>query len=122
MTVAGSVDPDHVVLVARWELASSLTIFLQGNAVLGSPATFGDGVRCVGGQLGRIAVESAVGGAASYPGPSDPSISARSLALGDLIRPGTYRYYQAYYRDQDASFCNPSPATFNASNAVMVAW
>jgi hypothetical protein len=51
----------------------------------------------------------------------DP-LSARSAALGDLIQPGTFRYYQAWYRDPDPSFCTPSPATFNTSNAVLVAW
>ena len=32
------------------------------------------------------------------------------------------RAHKVYYRDKDAGFCNPPPATFNASNAVMVAW
>jgi hypothetical protein len=122
LTATGSVEPDNVVLLTRGELPTALSLFLQGRSVLGSPVSFGDGVRCIGGTLKRIGVASAVAGAASYPGPGDPSISARSAALGDLIRPGTYRYYQVYYRDPDPAFCNPSPATFNASNAVMVRW
>jgi hypothetical protein len=109
------------VLIARGEVDSALSIFLQGRSVLASPASFGDGMRCIGGTLARIGVKTAVAGAAFYPGAGDPSISARSAALGDLILPGTFRYYQVYYRDLDAGFCNPS-ATFNASNAVMVRW
>jgi hypothetical protein len=122
LTAHGSVDPDRVVLSASGELPSSLSIFFQGSSVLESPNTFGDGTRCIGGTLKRIGVKSAVAGAASYPGSGDPSISARSAALGDRIRPGSYRYYQVYYRDANPSFCNPPPATFNVSNAVMVAW
>jgi hypothetical protein len=51
-----------------------------------------------------------------------PPISVRSAALGDVIEAGTYRYYQVDYLDPDPAFCNPAPATFNASNAVMVGW
>jgi hypothetical protein len=120
LTVHGEVHPDRVVLSTTGEVPTSLSIFFQGRSVLESPATFGDGVRCIGGALKRIGVKTAVAGAASYPGTGDPTISARSAALGDLIRPGTYRYYQVSYRDPDPAFCNS--ATFNASNAVMVAW
>jgi hypothetical protein len=88
--------------------------------VLSSPVAFGDGVRCISGTLVRISVKNAVSGAAIYPGSGDPSISSRSAALGDFIRPGTYRYYQVYYRDAASGYC--TPATFNASNAVMIAW
>ena len=122
LSVRGSVAPDHVALGCIGELSSALTIFFQGKSVLESPVTFGDGVRCIGGSLKRLGVKVAVAGSASYPGPGDPAISARSAALGDLIRPGTFRYYQVYYHDTSASFCNPPRATFNASNAVMVAW
>ena len=54
-------------------------------------------------------------------GPNDPSVSARSAALGDPIPHGSFRYYQVAYRDADPGYCRPA-ATFNASNAVMVAW
>ena len=51
----------------------------------------------------------------------DATIAAFDGALGDAISPGSYRYYQVYYRDADPEFCKLR-ATFNASNAVMVAW
>jgi hypothetical protein len=121
LSVRGSVDPDRLVLSTTGELATAPTIFFQGSFVLGASATFGDGVRCIGGALKRLGVKTAAAGAASYPGLGDPSISARSAALGDPIQPGTYRYYQACYRDAHPAFCNPQP-TFNASNAVMVRW
>jgi hypothetical protein len=121
LTSHGSVVPDRVVLEAQGVIRGALSLFLQGRSALGSPVVFGDGVRCIGGPLIRLATESAdVHGSATYPGPAEPSIGARSAALGDLILPGTYRYYQVYYRDPDPSFCSPS--TFNVSSAVMVAW
>ena len=120
---SGTTAPDTLVLSATGELASSLSIFLQGNSTIAAGAVFGDGVRCVGGTLKRIAVESAIGGAVDYPGVGDPSISARSAALGDPISSGSSRYYQTYYRDPDASFCPvPTGGTFNVSNGVSVLW
>jgi hypothetical protein len=122
LTAQGSVEPDRIALSATGMLPSSLCIFFQGKSALGVPVAFGDGVRCIGGRLKRLGVRTAVGGASSFPTPGDASISARSAAVGDLIRPGTFRYYQVWYRDMEPGFCLPAPATFNASNAVMVRW
>ena len=47
---------------------------------------------------------------------ADPSITARSAALGDPIAPGDTRFYQVYYRDAAGAFCPPE--TFNATNGV----
>lgn len=120
LTVQGSVDPDRVDLGVTGTLPSSLCLFFQGRSVLGTPAAFGDGRRCIGSALKRLGVATAVSGSAHYPGVGGPPISARSASLGDLIRPGTFRYYQTYYRDPHPAFCTPT--TFNASNAVMVRW
>jgi hypothetical protein len=81
---------------------------------------FDDGVRCIGGALERLSVKTAVSGASRYPELGDFSISAKSAALGDLIRPGTYRYYQVCYRDS-SGVCSRTPS-MNTTNAVMVAW
>jgi hypothetical protein len=120
LSVHGSVNPDRVVLTTADELPRALSVFVQGRSVLSSPDPFGDGARCIGGALKRIGVKVAVAGSTSYPRSGDAPISVQSAALGDLIRPGTFRYYQVFYRDGNPSFCTPS--TFNASNAVMVAW
>jgi hypothetical protein len=120
LSVHGSVDPDRVVLETSETLPSSACFYFQGSSVLEFALPYGDGACCIGGPLKRIAVQNASGGASSYPAPGDPSVSARSAALGDPIPQGTYRYYQVLYRDSSPSFCNL--ATFNASNAVMVAW
>jgi len=118
----GATSPDTVVLQCFGELPSALTIFLQGNATL-PPAAFGDGLRCAGGILKRLYVKSASGGVAAAPAQGDPSITARSAALGDPIQAGERRYYQTYYRDSNPSYC-PAPQgnTFNASHVVKIVW
>jgi hypothetical protein len=73
--------------------------------------------------LSRLYVKTAVGGTIVAPVGSDPSISARSAALGDTIIQGTARTYQAYYRDPNPGFCpTPMGGTFNVSGAVLVNW
>jgi Tol biopolymer transport system component len=123
LTNAGVTSPDTLVLVSMAELPSALSIFLQGNADLAPGAVFGDGVRCVGGTLKRLYSKNAVGGVVSAPGPGDPSISARSAALGDPIAPGSTRSYQVYYRDPNLAFCAPPAGdSWNVSSANRVVW
>ncbi len=122
LTATGARHPDTVVLTSTSELPSALTIFIQGNAEVG-PLAFGDGLRCAGGTLKRLFAKAAVGGITSAPGAGDPSITARSAALGDPIAPGTTRYYQTYYRDPNSSFCpNPPGNTWNVSSGLSILW
>ena len=120
LSTAGETSPDSVVLVTSGELPTALSIFLQGPGVSSGGIIFGDGVRCVSGSLKRLYVKAASSGSVSAPQGADPSITARSAALGDPIAPGSTRYYSVYYRDSNASFC--PPATFNTSNAVSILW
>jgi hypothetical protein len=120
---AGTTTPDTLVLSSSGELPTVLTIFLQGNVALATGITFGDGVRCAGGSLKRLYTKNAVAGTASAPGAGDPPVSARSASLGDPISPGTQRWYQAYYRDPQLTFC-PSPPgnSWNISSGLAVNW
>lgn len=113
-----SLSADTVVLTSSSELATALSIVLQGGNFIASVA-FGDGLRCAGGALKRLYSKHAAGGVVSAPELGDLSISARSAALGDAIPFGASRYYQVYYRDPNLVFC---PGGFNVSNAVAVAW
>jgi hypothetical protein len=123
LTATGSTSPDTVVLTAGGELPGVLSIFLQGNANIAAGIVFGDGLRCAGGSLKRLYTKNASGGVVSAPGAGDPSITARSAALGDTIVTGTPRYYQVYYRDPVLTFCpNPPGNSWNVSNAVQVNW
>jgi len=119
----GTTTPDTVVLTSSGELPAALSIVLQGTTTLASPAVYGDGLRCVAGILKRLYSVNAVNGVVSVPGAGDPSISARSAALGDPIAPGSTRYYQTYFRDPNPSFCpTPVGGTFNVSNAYRITW
>jgi hypothetical protein len=124
LAAAGTASPDTVVLTAYAVRASALCVFLQGDTPLGAGVIFGDGVRCVGGALKRIGTKSASsGGIASYPAAGDPSISARSAALGDPIQAGSQRMYQLWYRDNSATFCPPPQGgSSNVSSGVIVYW
>jgi hypothetical protein len=68
-------------------------------------------------------VRSAVGGVVTAPTGAEPSVSARSAALGNAIGVEGTRYYQVYYRDPIPGFCpNPPGNTFNVSNGLRVVW
>jgi hypothetical protein len=122
LVAGGTTAPDSVQLTSSGELGNVTTIFLQGDAAI-APVSFGDGVRCIGGSLRRIAVVVASGGTASYPHAGDPSVSDRSAALGDPLASGAIRHYQAYYRDPALEFCAaPAGSSWNVSNALTIAW
>ena len=116
-----SLGNDTLALHAADEKPSAFTIFLQGDALIPAGVVFGDGLRCAGGQLKRLYSRSAVLGAVDAPILGDPSISARSAALGDPLAVGSTRYYQTYYRDPSPTFC-ASGGTFNSTNGVRVVW
>lgn len=114
---------DTFVLSATSELASAFSLFLQGDVDLGAPLNFGDGLRCVGGNLKRLFAHNAAGGAVSAPTGGDLSVHARSAALGDPISAGETRSYLMYYRDPDPTFCAaPMGSTFNASHSLRILW
>jgi hypothetical protein len=123
LTASGTTSPDTVVLTSSHELPSALSIFLQGTTLTPQPVPFGAGLRCVGGSLKRLYVKHAQFGVASAPAPGDPSITARSAALGDMILPGTMRSYFVYYRDPSLTFCPPPQGnTWNDSPAGTIQW
>ena len=122
LVASGTTIPDAVTLTASGELATALTIFLQGDAA-SAPQAFGDGVRCMAGTLKRLFTKSAIGGLVAAPGAGDLSITAQSALLGDPIAAGSARYYVTYYRDADAAFCPaPQGGTFSASQCVSLVW
>jgi len=123
LTGAGSVSPDNVVLTASGELPTALSIILQSDTPNFSGQVFGDGLRCIAGHLYRMYTKNAVGGVVTAPSGGDPSITARSAALGDPIAPGSTRYYQSWYRDPNATFCPaPQGSTFNVTSGFQITW
>jgi hypothetical protein len=109
-------------LTTHHELSTAFSIFLQGRSQV-APTTYGDGLRCVSGQLKRLYVKHASAGVVTAPESGDLSISARSAALGDQLSIGATRIYQVYYRDPNPTFCPPPQgSTWNISNARRIEW
>jgi hypothetical protein len=122
---AATLSADTLSFTTSSQTANGTTILLQGNALaaLGAGVPFGQGVRCVGGTLKRLYVRSPGGtGGISVPQVGDNSISTQSALLGDVIAPASTRYYMAYYRDPIVLGGCVANATFNATNALSVAW
>jgi hypothetical protein len=89
-----------------------------------SPAArLGDGLRCIGGPLRRLYLETSSLGVATAPQAGEPSVSARSAALGDAIPVGATRFYQVLYRDPSPAFCPaPTGGTWNLTSGVAILW
>jgi Tol biopolymer transport system component len=117
-----SLAADSLVFVTHGEKPSATSVVLQGNAAIPNGLVFGQGVRCLGGALRRLYVQNASGGSILAPGAGDPSVSARSAALGDPIGAGTSRWYAVYYRDPILLGGCPATSTFNITQTQDVAW
>jgi hypothetical protein len=123
LSVSGvaSLAYDTVSFHASGEKPTALSIVSQGQSQI-APVAFGQGLRCVAGNLKRLYVEHSVGGEFSAPTGAEPSVHARSAALGDAIPAGSSRYYYANYRDQNVlGGCSPAN-TFNATQSLRVIW
>jgi hypothetical protein len=122
LTAAGVFTPDSIVLTATGETNTALSIFIQGS--LGNPLVFGDGLRCFSGTTKRLYVKNAAGGTVVAPALGDPSITARSAALGFPIPHAAGLVYQVFYRDANPNFCTAAQggSTFNISNALRIVW
>jgi len=116
-----SLTIDTVVFSTVDEKPTATSILLQGN-VATNGAAFGQGVRCAGGTLKRLYTKTAVGGAITAPQVGDVPVSLQSALLGDMITPGTHRYYQVYYRDPTVLGGCAVTSTFNATQAIDVTW
>jgi hypothetical protein len=119
-----SVDPvlatDTVVLAGFGMPSSATSVFLQGASVIAHGVVFGDGVRCAGGMLVRLAVKVCSGGAAHFPETGDLSLSQRG---GVVPGSGATREYQTYYRNPDRAFCPPPLGnTWNVTNGITLVW
>jgi subtilisin family serine protease len=110
---------DNVVFTTVGELSTSTSIVVQGDSNVSNGVVFGDGILCVSGSLKRLYTETAVNGSMTAPTGAEPSVKTQSALLGDVILPGSTRYYQVYYRDSNIAFCAPG---YNATNAEQINW
>jgi acetyl esterase/lipase len=123
LVAGGSAAPESLTLRVLGTPAAGTCVFFQGTQGLAAPVFLGDGVRCAGGTLLRLATKTAQAGSAAFPAPGDPSLLQRAAELGAPIPPGATRVYQVHYRDASVTFCPPpagGPASL--SNGVRVTW
>jgi Tol biopolymer transport system component len=115
---------DSLVFATSGENPTATSIVLQGDAVTPIGVVFGQGVRCVSGSPSRLYTKTAVAGSITAPnfGAGDPTVSARSAALGDTILAGQSRWYLVYYRDPIVLGGCPSGSTFNATQTGRIDW
>lgn len=108
-----SVSSDSVVLHALRLPPNTQGLLFQGTGPMARTA-FGDGIRCTGGNLTRLGVKTACNGQIAWP-----EAGELPLSITGAIFPPTVPVYQVWYRNA-AAFC--TPAVFNITNAVRVAW
>ncbi len=110
------ISQDTFFLRAHRLPATTTALFFQGTSAIagGAGAAFGDGLRCVGGSVTRLATKVSSNGQVEVPVAPEQPLSI----LGGIASPGS-RFYQAWYRNS-ADFC--TPATFNLSNGWRVDW
>jgi len=121
-TGSASLLADTLVFTTAGEKPTATSIVLQGTATSATGVVFGQGIRCVAGSLKRLYVKNASGGSITAPAGADPTVSARSSALGDPLSAGLTRYYAVYYRDPIVLGGCAAASTFNITQSGSVAW
>ena len=117
LTTGGSASISNDTLKLETEfLPNGPALFFQGTARIagGSGVAFGDGLRCAGGTVTRLAVRTSSSGGSVYPENGEMPIS-----LHTGLVPGNVRTYQVWYRDS-GTFCTSS--TFNLTNGIEARW
>ena len=116
-TGSARIGGDTVQLQAS-SMTGSHCLYFQGttraNGGLGLP--FGDGLRCAGGELTRLAARALVFGGSVFPG----SVGATLSELGGA-QAGETLHYQVWYRDTSATWC-PTGGLTNDTNGLSIAW
>lgn len=112
-TGSASVGADTLVLEVFGSTPGQSGLFFQGDDAVngGMGFTFGDGLRCAGGNVVRLQVRVADG--------TGSSATTISIAATASLSPGDLKRYQWWYRDPTLSPCLTG---FNLSNGVEVTW
>jgi hypothetical protein len=113
---------DSLSFTADGELGYALSTLFEGTTPVPAGSVYGQGVRCVGGQLRRLYSRSASAGSLTFPAANEPSISARSAARGLQIQPGVPTFFFVAYRDPAVHVGCPAGSTFNATTASEILW
>ncbi|MBL8863588.1 MAG: S8 family serine peptidase [Planctomycetes bacterium] len=114
-TGRASLASDTVTLIGT-DMPNSSALYFQGTLMQsgGAGVAFGDGLRCAGGAIVRLATQVNGAGVSTYPLPGQQPVSQRGL-----VGAPASRTYQVWYRNA-ASFC--TSATFNLTNGLHIVW
>lgn len=96
-------------------LPPNASVLLSQSTISTTQIPFGDGLRCIGGQILRLGILQASNGVATWPPSGGQPISTSGLVPAT----GGTRYYVAYYRDV-APYCTPD--AFNMTDAQRIQW
>ena len=115
---------DSLVFATSGEKPTATSVVLQGTTLAATGIVYGQGLRCLGGNLNRLYTKSAVAGSITAPnfGAGDATVSSRSASKGDVIQPGQSRWYLVFYRDPVVLGGCAASKTFNATQTGVVAW
>jgi hypothetical protein len=110
---SNSVTTQDLVLEGSQLIPGQPGLYFQGdNAVNGGAGvTFGDGLRCAGGNVARLQVRMADASGASS--------TTVSIAAEGGVTVGETKRYQLWYRDPQSSMCS---TTFNLTNGMEIFW
>ncbi len=122
LSATGTTSPDTVafdVLISPNYV--SFGLMLKGNGSVPSGIANGDGIRCVDGALLRFGAHFAATAGApighwTYPN----TVQTTPVSVQTLQAPGQTAYYQLFYRNTAANFCNSG--TTNWSNGFSIDW
>jgi plastocyanin len=111
-----SIANDTFVLSMSGTTEGGSVLLFQGTTQVngGAGALFGDGLRCAGGSVLRLGIETIAFGYTTYPQAGDLTVSVKGA-----ITAGQTRTYQAWYRDAPSTCTS---AHYNTSNGLSVLW
>lgn len=113
----GTTAPDTVDLSVAGAVPFQPGLFFEGLGALGggSGIPFGDGLRCAGPQVVRVAIRASDGtGHVGY----GPCLGDAPLSSVTGAPPGASRTYQYWYRDA----AGPCGSSFNLSSGFEITW
>ena len=117
LSVSGtpSKQNDTLVLSTIHLEPNQFGIYFQGDTKISPGTPWGDGVRCVDGDLKRLQVVFSDAAGSSF------TTIAISAEAGNITA-GNTKYYQCVYRDTTDPQCGAGVNDFNTSNGYAVTW